>query len=251
MRPLAAIVLAAGKSTRMRSELPKVLHAIHDRPMLAYVLDACFAVGVPEIHVVVGHGKQQVIDRFGDDRRLKWIEQSEQLGTGHAVMMAEPALRDFDGDVLIIAGDMPLVQARTLSDLVALHRRVGSMVSLATAELDDPDGYGRVIRDGGGRLQGIVEHRNCTPEQLRIREVNISYYCFDSVRLFDALRRISPDAGKGEYYITDVVHLLVADRRPAAILPGVAPDDALGINSPEDLERVARCMNRRLARSRS
>ncbi len=246
MRDVSAIVLGAGKSTRMGGDLPKVLHPLCGRPMLDYVLEACYEVGVEKIKVVVGHQKDRIIEAFGRDERIEWVEQSPQLGTGHAVMVCEQSLQQFDGDVLVIAGDMPLVRGKTLRRLLEVHRSAGAVVSLASSQLDDPTGYGRIVRDGRDRFVGIVEDHDCTEQQRGIREVNISYYCFDSRALFRTLQRVKPDNAKGEYYITDVVRLLVADGGQSAILPDVPPEDALGVNSPEQLRMVERVMRQRL-----
>lgn len=232
----------------MNSSLPKVLHPVGGAPLLAHVLQACRQAGASPLHVVVGHGREQVQAAFAGQRDLVWVVQPEQLGTGHAVLMCQPALDGFRGDVLVIAGDMPLIQADTLRRLVEVHRREGAALSLATAELADPGGYGRIVRDANGRITAIVEHADCSPEQRRIHEVNISYYCFDGPSLFDALKRVRPNNAKGEYYITDALRILVADGRTIASLPGVPPEDALGVNSPEDLARVECLMQRRAPR---
>ncbi len=246
MGEVSAIVLGAGKSTRMGGDLPKVLHPLCSRPMLDYVLEACYEVGVEKIKVVVGHQKDRIVEAFGGDERIEWIEQSPQLGTGHAVMVCEQSLQQFEGDVLVIAGDMPLVRGETLRRLLEVHRSTGAVVSLASSKLDDATGYGRIVRDGGDRFVSIVEDHDCTDQQREIREVNISYYCFDSRALFRTLQRVKPDNAKGEYYITDVVRLLVADGGRSAILPDVPPEDALGVNSPEQLRMVERVMQQRL-----
>ena len=246
MRATAAIILGAGKSTRMQSDLPKVLHELCGKPMLAYVLDACREAGIETLNVVVGHQKQSVIEAFAGDGRINWIEQPEQLGTGHAVMVCGEALSGHDGDVLVIAGDMPLVRAETLRRLLDGHRAAEAAVSLATTRLDDPTGYGRIVRDDQGGLLRIVEENDCSKEQKAIGEVNISYYCFDCRALFGALEHVRPDNAKGEYYITDAVHVLLGEGRRSVILPDVAPEDALGINSPADLAVVEDVMRRRM-----
>lgn len=246
MREVSAIVLGAGKSTRMGGDLPKVLHPLCGRPMLEYVLEACYAVGVKKIKVVVGHQKDRIVEAFAHDERIEWIEQSPQLGTGHAVMVCEESLQQFDGDVLVIAGDMPLVRGQTLRRLLEVHRSAGAVVSLASSQLDDASGYGRIVRDDRDRFVSIVEDHDCTDEQRGIREVNISYYCFDSKALFRTLQRVKPDNAKGEYYITDAVRLLVADGGQSAVLPDVPPEDALGVNSPEQLMAVEGVMRQRL-----
>lgn len=244
----AAVIMAAGQSTRMKTTRPKVLHEVCGRPMLAYVLDACREAGIEKLLVVVGYGKAALIDAFSAEPGITWVEQAEQKGTGHAVMMCETALRGFEGRVVVIAGDMPLVRGETLKTLIRTHDSEKAAVTLATTELEDPTGYGRIVRDGAGRLMGIVEHRDCTADQLAIREVNPSYYCFDAAALFEALGQIRPDNAKGEYYITDALKILIQAGRTAAAVPAVPPDDATGINNRHDLAIVNRMMQDRIQR---
>jgi bifunctional UDP-N-acetylglucosamine pyrophosphorylase/glucosamine-1-phosphate N-acetyltransferase len=248
----AAIILAAGKSTRMKSALPKVLHEVCGRPMLAYVLDACRDAGVDHLHVVVGHEKERVMQAFADDRRtsgdpkVTWTVQEEQNGTGHAVMCCREQMTEFAGSVLVIAGDMPLVRRETLASLLESRAETGDAVTLATTILEDPTGYGRIIRDDEGRLEAIVEERDCTAKQREIREVNPSYYCFDRARLFDALDRITPNNAKGEYYLTDAVHILRDANAGVSAIASVAAEDAVGVNSRLDLAMVSRVMEDRI-----
>ncbi len=241
-----AIILAAGKSTRMKSDLPKVLHEICGRPMLGYALEACRIAGVDRLLVVVGHGKEEVIRRFESEPDLVWIEQTEQKGTGHAVLCCRDALEGFDGSVLVVAGDMPLVRRTTLAGLVEARVRRGDALTLATMMLEDPTGYGRIIRDEEGRLDAIVEERDCTPEQRKVHEVNPSYYCFDSRRLIEALDKVKPAPGKGEYYVTDAVRILRETGAGVSVGATVAPEDAMGINSRLDLSTVGRVMQDRI-----
>jgi len=241
-----AVVLAAGRSTRMKTELPKVMHEVCGRPMLAHVLNACFDAGIDKACVVVGYGKERVIQAFKHDARLTWVEQTEQKGTGHAVQMCIPHLRGFVGDVVIIAGDMPLVRRATIEKLLTEHRRNQAALTLATAVLDDPASYGRIVRDAAGRLRGIVEDRDCTPEQKKIHEVNPSYYCFDSARLQNVLGRITNSNAKGEYYITDCVSLLIEAGERADAVTAVPAEDAAGVNSRRDLAQINDLMRRRI-----
>ncbi len=248
-KPTAAIILAAGRSTRMVTDMPKVLHEVCGRPMLAYVVDACRAAGVSRILCVVGYRKEELIKAFADEPDLIWVEQKDQKGTGHAAMVCREALQDFSGNVMVIAGDMPLVRSETLQLLLDTHGAQNSAVTLATALLDDPSGYGRIIRDRYGNLEGIVEHSDCTPEQLQIREVNPSYYCFDKKLLFDALDQIKPDNVKGEYYITDALKILIRGGHRALAITAVAPEDAMGVNSRLELAEVGRVMQNRIQRN--
>lgn len=247
-RPTAAIILAAGKSTRMVTDMPKVLHEVCGRPMLAYVVDACRAAGIEKIIGVVGYQKDMVIDAFAGDGNITWVEQAEQRGTGHAAMVCRDALKDFDGNLLVIAGDMPLVRLETLELLVERHEKERSAVTLATAVLEDPSGYGRIARDEYGNLEGIVEDSDCTPQQKQIKEINPSYYCFDCKMLFKALDEIKPNNVKGEYYITDALHILIKSGHRAVALSAVSPEDAMGINSRQQLAEVGRIMQDRIQR---
>jgi bifunctional UDP-N-acetylglucosamine pyrophosphorylase/glucosamine-1-phosphate N-acetyltransferase len=245
-REVAAIILAAGKSTRMRTDLPKVMQDVCGRPMLAYVLDACRGAGVSARHVVVGFGKDAVTKAFSTEPGIRFVEQVEQNGTGHAVAACAEAFQGFLGDVIVIAGDMPMIKSQTLRTLLEGHRASASEASIATTVLDDPTGYGRIIRDAEGRFQGIVEHRDCSSEQLEIKEVNPSYYCFDARALFNALPEIKADNAKGELYLTDVLAVIGRCGRPVLAATSVPADDAMGINSPAELALVAGLMQRRI-----
>lgn len=233
----------------MRSELPKVLHEVCGRPMLAYVLSACRLSGVDRILVVVGHEKERVMERFSADRDLTFVEQGEQHGTGHAVMCCREALSGFEGSILVVAGDMPLVRRETLADLVDTRVERDDALTIATTELEDPTGYGRIIRGRAGELVAIVEHRDCKDDQLAINEVNVSYYCFDSKKLLGGLSRLKPNPGKGEYYLTDLVTMFRDDGERVSAVVKVQPADSLGINSRLDLAMVSRAMQDRFQRA--
>ncbi len=230
----------------MKSELPKVMHEVCGRPMLAAVLDACRGAGVGRIVVVVGYNKQAVIDGFAGWNDLTFVEQAEQKGTAHAVQMAEQALAGFNGTVLVIAGDMPLVRAETLRELVETRRRENAVAAIATTVLTDPAGYGRIVRDNHGDFVGIVEDRDCTPDQKKIAEVNPSYYCYERPALFEALHQVRPNNAKGEYYITDTLDILRRAGRRVIAKTSVPAVDATGINSRADLADVSRMMQRRI-----
>lgn len=236
-RPLAAVILAAGKGTRMRSDLPKVCHTVASVPMVRIVHDACKDAGCDPVVAVVGY-KQDLVREALADTDARFAVQDEQLGTGHAVACTADILRDFPGDVLILCGDGPLIRARTLRTLVDRHRRTDAACTLATSVIDDPTGYGRIVRDESGAFVGIVEQKNATPEQLAICEVNPSYYCFRAADLFEFLPRLTRNERTGEYYITDLPALLMQASRRVEVIDAVDPQDVLSINTPEDLSRV-------------
>jgi len=246
MSEKVAIILAAGVSSRMNTKLPKILHEVCGRPMLAYVIDACRQAGIQQLYVIVGYGKEQVIEYFSDDKNITWVEQTEQKGTGHAVMCCRRYLAGFAGDTLILCGDGPLIRTETLKTLIEKHEREMSSATLATAILDDPTGYGRIIRDSYGNIQGIVEDGDCTPVQKTIREVNPSYYCFNNETLFEALEKITPDNVKKEYYLTDALHLIIKAGHKVVAVTAVAAEDAMGVNNRQQLSEAGKIMQRRI-----
>ena len=247
--PLAAIILAAGKSTRMKSRRVKVLHEICGRPMLAYVLDAARQAGVQRIVVVVGHDRESVMREFADQSDIVWVHQSEQKGTGHAVQMCRPAFHDFVGEVFVLAGDGPLIRAQTLTRILEAHRAQNAAMTLATSVIDNPQGYGRIVRDSTGEILGIVEEKDATVEQHQIHEVNPSYYLFNSTQLFQALDEITPNNQKGEYYLTDTLAILRRAGQRVTALAAVPAEDILSINSRLELAIVSRVMQRRIQAS--
>ncbi|OQA00619.1 MAG: Bifunctional protein GlmU [Planctomycetes bacterium ADurb.Bin401] len=246
MSEKVAIILAAGMSSRMNTKLPKVLHEVCGRPMLAYVIDACRNAGIQKLYIIVGYGKEQVIHYFNSDKDITWVEQKEQKGTGHAVLCCKEHLAGFDGDTLILCGDGPLIRAETLSTLIEKHQREISSATLATAILNEPMGYGRIIRDSYGNIQGIVEEADCTPEQKSIKEVNPSYYCFKNKVLFEALSKITPNNVKNEYYLTDALRLIIEAGHKVLAVTAVAAQDAMGVNSRQQLSEAGKIMQRRI-----
>jgi bifunctional UDP-N-acetylglucosamine pyrophosphorylase/glucosamine-1-phosphate N-acetyltransferase len=216
--------------------------------MLAYVFDACRAAGIQNIICVVGHGKDRVMDTFAADRDITWVEQREQLGTGHAVMVCRDAFAQRFDEVIVLGGDGPLIRAETLSILLAKHREENAAVTLATAILEDPTGYGRIVRGERGQMSAIVEHRDCTPEQRAVREVNPSYYCYRTADLVEALADLKPNNAKGEYYITDTIGWLVERGRKAIAVESVPPEDILSINNRRELADVNAAMRGRILR---
>lgn len=248
-RGLSAIILAAGKGTRMNSDLPKVVHPIGGRAMVCAVVDACIEAGVDHIVVVVGHRKQDVIAALRPyvgtaSLRLEFANQDVQSGTGHAVQQARPAFEPImlgrapARDVFVLCGDGPLIRAKTLDAMLARHRSTGAAATLATSVIPDATGYGRIVRDASGRFERIVEHKGATEAQRSIREVNPSYYLFDTRALFDSVARVEPNAASGEYYITDVFQIMLASGQRVEVIDAVPPEDVLSINTPEQLAEV-------------
>jgi len=242
-----AILLAAGVSSRMNTKLPKVLHEVTGRPMLAYVLDACRSVGVSRIYVVVGFGAEQVRERFADQSAdITWVLQPQQLGTAHAVMCCKEYLQDFDGQTLVLCGDGPLIRAKTLQTLIEKHESGQSGATLATAVLEDPTGYGRIVRDDYGNIQGIVEDSDCTPAQRAVKVVNPSYYLFNNRVLFRALEQVKPDNVKNEYYLTDALSVIIATGHKVLAVTAVRPEEAVGVNSRAQLSVASKIMQHRV-----
>lgn len=250
-----SIILAAGMGKRMGSDLPKVLHEVAGRPMVAWVVDACLAVGCSRCVVVIGHKGELVRDALLKEfspEQVVFVEQKEQLGTAHAAQMAEPLFTspevssEASCDTFVLAGDGPLIRSQTLTAMLQLHRERGAALTMATSVIDDPAGYGRVVRNAAGEFQCIVEQKDASAEQLAIREVNPSYYCFNSRELFDVIRRIDNRNQAREYYITDAPAELLSQGRVVCVVDAVPPADVLSINTPVQLAAVDAILRRRL-----
>jgi bifunctional UDP-N-acetylglucosamine pyrophosphorylase/glucosamine-1-phosphate N-acetyltransferase len=246
MSERVAIILAAGQSTRMNTKTAKVLHEVCGRAMLEWVLEACRNAGVQKHIVVVGYGKDQIIERYKDAVDVEFVEQAEQKGTGHAVMCCRDLLEGFKGETLILCGDAPLIRTETLKVLLEKHEQEKSAVTLATAVMPDPTGYGRIIRDGYGNIQGILEHNDCNDRQRAITEVNPGYFCFQTPLLLKALDKIEPNNVKKEYYLTDALHILLHDGYKATAVTAVAAEDAMGVNNRQQLSLVGKIMQERI-----
>ncbi|HEG44118.1 MAG TPA: UDP-N-acetylglucosamine pyrophosphorylase [Phycisphaerales bacterium] len=243
-----AIILAAGQSSRMNTKVVKVLHEVCGRPMLDYVIDACRQSGVEKIIVVVGYGKEQVVERYKDSSDIVFVEQVEQKGTGHAVLCCKEHLVGIEGQALILCGDAPLIRTETLKTLIEKHGSEMAAVTLATTVLDEPAGYGRIARDDYGNMQGIVEENDCTDEQRKIKEVNPAYYCFDIPVLLEAIEKITPNNVKNEYYLTDAVHIAISSGHKVVAVTAVAAEDSMGINNRLQLSEASKIMQRRIQR---
>lgn len=234
-----AVVLAAGKGTRMKSDLPKVLCPVVDRPMIHFVLDALLQAGIRKQLVVIGYQADRVRETLSDrDGEVEFVVQEEQLGTGHAVQMCRGYLEHVDGPTIVVAGDSPLIQPDSLQKLLDHFGKTRPALLLGTLEKDDPSGLGRIVRDEAGAFLGIVEQKDATPEQQQIREVNMSTYLFNTPDLLDSLGRLSNDNAQGEYYLTDCPRLLREQGRSVEALPVLQPCEALSINNPQELKLV-------------
>jgi len=240
---ITPVILAAGQGTRMKSDLPKVLHPILGRPLVKYALDAAQAATGSQPVMVVGHGAEGVRQALGD--AVRFVTQSPQLGTGHAVMQAESVLRGQTEAMLVTYADMPLLRAETLSALVSAHTHFAGPVSMLTLLSDDSRGFGRVVRTAGGQVQAIVEEAQALPEQLRLRELNVGVYCFSAEWLWPALHRI-PLSPKGEYYLTDLIGLAVSDGLPVQAIPVSEADEMIGINTRVHLAEATAVLRQRI-----
>ncbi len=238
----AAIVLAAGKGTRMKSNRAKVLHPLLGRPLLDYALDALDGLNTSPKLVVVGHEAEEV--RKAVSQRAQFAEQLEQKGTGHAVMMAAPQLENFAGPVLITCGDMPLLRPESLQSLLSGYPE--SPLAFLTADVPDPGSLGRVLRDEQGWASAIVEARDCTPEQLKVTEINTGCYCVDAALLRELLPRLDTANDQGEYYLTDIVKLAVAGGHKVKAVKLQDAEEALGVNTRADLALAADELRRRI-----
>jgi len=242
---LAAIILAAGKGTRMKSGLVKVLHTLMGMPMLCFIVDVVKRIDFNKIVVVVGFQEEVVRKRF-EDKDLIFVEQREQLGTGHAVLCAEETLKGFDGDVLIICGDVPLIKDDTVRALVEFHQESNSRVTVLTTKLEDPTGYGRIARGDSGDIIGIVEDKDASDAEKKLEEVNTGIYCVEAVYLFDLLRKVGRDNKQSEYYLTDVVAIAAERGDKVLSLLREDPLEVLGINNRIEMARASEVIRKEI-----
>jgi bifunctional UDP-N-acetylglucosamine pyrophosphorylase/glucosamine-1-phosphate N-acetyltransferase len=243
---LCAIVLAAGKGKRMKSDLPKVLHELAGKPIVQHVLDMLSELDVERVIVVVGHQAKKVIESIRSPG-VVFVEQKQQLGTGHAVKVAEDELADTAGDVLVLNGDVPLLRPETVRGLIAEHRRRNSAGTVLTASLSNPAGYGRIVRGENGKVLRIVEHKDATEAERQIAEINSGTFVFKRTPLFEALTRIDSDNRQGEYYLTDVMKILLELGMPIAAYRAEDYRETLGVNSAEELDLIERVIKAKLA----
>jgi bifunctional UDP-N-acetylglucosamine pyrophosphorylase/glucosamine-1-phosphate N-acetyltransferase len=241
-----AIILAAGQGKRMKSEKAKVLHEVCGRPMIRYVVDAARGAGARTIVVVVGYAADQVREYLRDEPGVMFATQTEQLGTGHAAKICRPLLEGYTGPALVLVGDEPLLRPEPLADLLKRQETDKTACLLGTVVLQDPTGFGRILRDSAGRFLRIVEERDCTPEERAIKEVNPSCYVFELPGLWTALDQIGTSNVQGEYYLTDAPEHLKSMGRKVVALNVLHPDDVLGVNARQHLAQAEAIMQARI-----
>ena len=241
---LKAVVLAAGKGTRLYSEtsdLPKVMRLAAGLPLLKYVLDAIDFVGKPDTTIVVGYKKEAVTSAFPD---YGFAEQTEQLGTGHAVMAASKGIENYDGSVLVCCGDMPLIKKETFEALVKTHFEDKNDCTILSGTTDEPLDYGRIVRDSNGAFSRLVEHKDCNEEERKIKELNSGVYIFKADLLLEALGKLRCDNSQKEYYLTDVPVILSSEGRKVGVCCRHLGAELLGVNTPEQLALAERLLKK-------
>lgn len=243
MKKRYGIILAAGKGTRMKSSLYKVMHPVCGKPMVEHVVNHVEKAGATEIVAIVGHGAEMVKQQFG--QRIDYALQEEQLGTGHAVLQAESLLGGKEGTTLVVCGDTPLITPETFEQLMAVHEETGAKATILTAYAENPAGYGHIVREADGSVLKNVEHKDATPEEQAIHEINTGTYCFDNEALFSALHEVGNDNAQGEYYLPDVLEILKNRGEIISAYQMENFDEGMGVN-----DRVALAQAERLMRAR-
>lgn len=239
-----AIILAAGKGTRMKSKLYKVLHPVCGKPMVQHVVDQISQLKIEKIVTVTGHGAEEVKSTLG--QQTEYVLQAEQLGTGHAVIQAKELLSDKSGTTLVVCGDTPLIKAETMEALFNHHEEKGASVTVLTAEAADPTGYGRIIRNPSGLVEKIVEHKDSTDEEKLIKEINTGTYCFDNQALFQALSHVTNENAQGEYYLPDVIEILKNQGKMVTAFKTADFSETLGVNDRVALAEAEKIMKIRI-----
>ncbi len=240
---VVAVILAAGKGTRMKSDLPKVLHPLLGKPMIQYVVDVCREIKAERILAVVGYQKQMVLDIIGP-QGVESVIQNEQFGTGHAVLQAEMQLKEYNGNVLVLCGDVPLISADTLNDLIQYHEEENAYATVLTCEEGDPTGYGRIIRNLDGSLKTTVEERDIQDESIRkVKEVSTGIFLFRSKELFEALKKVNNSNSQCEYYLPDVLKIFVNGNKKVGLYQTQNLGEIHGINTKEQLEKIEKYLS--------
>lgn len=239
----STLILAAGKGTRMKSDLVKVLHLLRGRPLLSYVVEAAKSAGSQDISIIVGYQADAVREKFREGG-LHFIEQRELLGTGHAVLQARAKFAGYTGDILILCGDVPLLQSATLRSLWACHQTGKKALTVLTTVMIDPAGYGRIVKGPDGKVSRIVEERDATEAEKAIKEINAGIYCVNSLFLFDALRKITNNNAQHEYYLTDIIAIAHESGAGAGSLIVADYREVMGINTPRELREAHNYMEK-------
>lgn len=239
---LKTLILAAGKGTRMKSELPKVIHEVNGIPMISKIIKVLEILKPEENILILGHKKEEVLKVVGED--ADYVVQTEQLGTGHAVLQAKDKLEDYDGDVMVLCGDTPLLREETLEELYKFHRDTDSVTTILTSIYDNPFGYGRIVKENG-LVKAIVEEKEADAEIKKIKEVNAGVYCFKGRELFDALSKITNNNEKGEYYLTDVIGIQVGEGKKVQSFVLNDNIEILGVNSKVELAQASKVLRDR------
>ena len=232
---LAVIILAAGKGTRMNSDLPKVLHPINNQPMILQVIQAAYRINAKPIITIVGYKHEMVKDLLKNEN-IQFALQREQNGTGHAVMQCTTHLEGFDGNILVLSGDVPFITSKTLESLIETHNASNAKATVLTCELSNPYGYGRIIKKDDNTLKKIIEHKDANDQELKESEINTGIYIFDSIELFKTLPHIKNNNKQKEYYLTDVINILLDDGESVFIQKTTSEHEIIGINTLKQLE---------------
>jgi len=234
---LAVIILAAGKGTRMNSDLPKVLHLINNKPMILKVINAAYKIHAKPIITIVGY-KYEMVEKALKNESVNFALQKEQKGTAHAVMQCENQLKKFNGHILVLSGDVPFICPKTLQKLIKTHISSKSKATVLTCEVNNPYGYGRIIKKGDNTLKKIIEQKDANEEELKENEINTGIYIFDSTELFKILPKINNNNKQKEYYLTDVLNILLDENQPVFIEKTMNVNEIIGINTLEQLEQA-------------
>ena len=238
MKKIATIILAAGQGTRMNSDKPKVIFKLAGKSMINRVAETAKKLGSDLIVIVVGYEKKKVIDNVSFDEKIKFVEQIEQNGTGHAVMVTKNEFKDFSGDILVICGDVPLLRHQTLERMLQHHRKENAVCTVLTAIMKDALSYGRIVRNKDNSIHSIIEFKDATVQEKQIMEINTGIYCFDAQSLFLALEKVTNDNNQKEYYLTDTLEILINDGKLVSSVILEDMIEASGVNSKEQLSNL-------------